>query len=266
MLLLCSVATAQDADVKRIAVFDIDLTEYKAKTNMFRMMLMIDLFKQNALTSIPDHLVQAYADQPEFVVIDKANYQLIEDERERQKSEDFIDGYVVAQGKSEGIDFLVKPKYLSVNNNVSITVYDVANGEVFCQAQTEVIKNKTGPEHTAYYIGQLLDQLNSECFDIKFHVVRATEVKKGKAKELLIGAGKNHQMREDRILEVFNMKDEKIGDKTIKRANVIGECEITLVEGPDFSLAKVKDGDEEIAAMLDNGATLYCRTKVMKKL
>ena len=71
----------------RLAVFDIDMTEYKNKSSALRTLLMLDLLKSNALTSIPEHLVRAYAGNRDFVVIDKINYQLIEDERERQKSE-----------------------------------------------------------------------------------------------------------------------------------------------------------------------------------
>ncbi|HLF63478.1 MAG TPA: hypothetical protein VI603_06990 [Saprospiraceae bacterium] len=268
LILLCYLSAhtlLAQQDVTRIAVFNIDLSEFKTKTSLLGTLFMLDMLKPNALNSIPEHLVRAYSNQSRFVVIDKKNYQLVTDERERQKSEDFIDGYVIDQGKSEGIDYLLRPRYNAVDNTITVRVFDVATGDVACEAQVEVIKDKVGPEHTSYYISILLEQLNSACFDLSYLVVRATDSKGDKVREILVAAGSGQQMKEKKVLEVFEKVDIVIEGKTKMRPVVVAECEIVVVEGIDFSVAKILNGGDVVRQKLDIGTPLYCRTKTQKK-
>ena len=257
------VLTAQE-DPKRMAVLNIDLTEWSQDRSVFNELVLGDLqaLQQNTLSSIPEHLVRAYSDMKRFVMIDRINYHLIADERERQKSEDFIDGYTwlkVAQGKSEGIDYLLTSKYFATDNTINVSLFDVASGVVTCQAIVEVARSRTGDKATSYYVSQLLDELN-ECFDIRYPVVKILTSKKEKAKTVLVAAGSKHQMRRNRLVEFFLNTEIEVDGKMIPRQEVVGNGVVIEVDGKNFSIVEIEEGRQEIYKLIHENSKLYCRT------
>ena len=82
-------------DVIRLGITKTDVSQFALKTSLWESLLMVDLTQPNALTTISDKLVSAYTNDPGFKVIDYRSYDLVADERERQKGEEFIDGYIV---------------------------------------------------------------------------------------------------------------------------------------------------------------------------
>lgn len=262
-LLFSTISVAQ-SDKARIAIFDIDLTEFDDNKIKFSDLFMVDLLKPNAFNSIPEYLIKSFTRNEDFVVIDKVGYDLIKDERERQKSEDFMEGYTVEQGKSEGIDYVLFPKYNRLGNEISVHVFSIESGNRHCEASVELIKSKASVEYTEYYIGVLMEQLNNDCFGIRYEVIRATQQKGDKVKEILIAGGSDALFQEDQDLEIFYNEEIKIKEKTKYRPVPIGECEIIEIEGPDFSRCKVTKGNEEVLMKLSN-QDLFVRLKKMKK-
>ena len=62
---------------------------------------------------------------PSTEVVDRETFVDIEAERERQKSESFIDGNYVEQGKSNGAQYIVYPSYESASRTLTIKIVDV---------------------------------------------------------------------------------------------------------------------------------------------
>lgn len=244
-------------EIKRIAVFDIDLSEFDEDNNFWKEVW--PLASGNALKSIPEEIIAAYTNQDGFVVIDKMNYQLVEEERERQKSEAFLDGYTIAQGKSEGIDYLLKPKYVASDKSIFVRVFDVSTGVIFCEARTAIKPSRVGSSKTKEYVTLLIEQLNNNCFGIAYPVVRATKENRRKVKEILVAAGSNHKMEKHSLLEIIEMKEEQIGNEVLKRPVVIGECRVLEVQGTDFCIAKVTEGKRIIKSALERGADIHCK-------
>ncbi|MEO1261451.1 MAG: hypothetical protein AAFZ15_21790 [Bacteroidota bacterium] len=251
LLFSCQLLSAQH----RVAIYKIDYSELKSG-------LSSDVNRINAqnLKSVTDQIISFYTNDDRFVVIDKANYDLIKSEQERQKSEDFIDGYIVEQGKQEGADYIFYTKYLRKEKTLSLRIYDVATGDVFCESEQEldlilgVIKDARSKTY------HLLNKLNSECFGLFFSVVRSLDKKAGpKTKTLLIAMGRNHKIKESHEVEIFRIAKEKVGEKELNREEVIGKAKVEEVEDANFSQVKVTKGGEQIASHLKNNEQLYCR-------
>lgn len=123
------------------------------------------------------------------------------------------------------------------------------------------MSTKIDRKFTNYYIKLLLEQLNSSCFDVRYPVIRVTDSKKGKAKELLVAAGSGQLMKEKDEVEIFEREALEVQGRTMYRPIVVGECEVEIVEGAHFSKVKVKSGGEVIQIKINSGTPLFCRLK-----
>ncbi|HFA50152.1 MAG TPA: hypothetical protein ENJ95_14170 [Bacteroidetes bacterium] len=239
----------------RIAVYSTDLSELQTGFSTD----INEMNRQN-LSNVADRIVSFYTNDDRFLVIDRANYNLIEDEQERQKSEEFIDGYVVEQGKQEGADYIFYTKYLRKEKSLYLRVYDVREGKVFCESEQKFDVFLGVIKDAGKKVAQLLNKVNNECFSVSFPVVRSLDKKAGsKTKILLVAIGRNQKVKENYELEVFHTVTEKVGDKEIKREEVIGKGKIDKVEDANFSQLKITKGGEAIALALKNGEALFCK-------
>lgn len=242
---------------KRLGIYEIDMEEYKAENNKTFGGLFLNTEALNSIKSISNQLISAYSGDPSFIVIDKRNSGKVLLELERQKKEEFIDGYTIAQGKQEGIDYIMVPKYIAADNSISVLVLDVATGTVFCKAST-MIKNK-GEKAVNFYSAILIQQLNEKCFNVSFPVVRVLKAKGNKAKEILIAIGKSQNVKKGYKLDIFEITTEQVGENRIERKVIIGQTEIINVEDDNFSVSEVLSGGDIIQEKLTNSINLYCK-------
>ena len=211
------------------------------------------------LDDVSSQIVGYYASDDRFIVIDKANRQLIENEQDRQKSEEFIDGYIVEQGKQEGFDYCYYPKYDKKEKLLSVKVYDVAKGTVMSNQEVVLKKTILGtPKGMNDAIIELIEKVNADCFEIRYEVVRCTDKKKkSEAKNLLFAIGYNQNAKEDQKFEVYHLMEEKVGGKIYERKEVIGVGKIDKVQDANFSTLKVRSGGKKIMSLLNDGQQLY---------
>ncbi|HSF89209.1 MAG TPA: hypothetical protein VLA46_07310 [Saprospiraceae bacterium] len=252
-------------DVIRLGITKTDVSQFALKTSLWESLLMVDLTQPNALTTISDKLVSAYTNDPGFKVVDYRSYDLVADERERQKGEEFIDGYIVAQGKSEGVNFILSPIFVASDNEITVRVINVIDGTMVCSAATPIIKGKTGVEYTRYYSALLIQQLNSRCFNVQYPVVRMLKEKPGDAKDILVAFGHAHQAKEKQMLGLFINQVEIVNGAEVERQLQIGEGMIEVVEDDNFSIVNVKKGGDKIYQALTDGASVFVRVSKIEK-
>jgi hypothetical protein len=256
---------ANAQDVIRVGIVKADLSQLELKKSLFSELMAVDVWKPNALHTISDRLVNAYTNDPGFKVIDYRSYNLVTEERERQKDEAFIDGYIVEQGRSEGVNFILSPIYLVQENEITVRVIDVATGLVSCQATTPLVKNKTGPEYSRYYSALLTQQLNNRCFNLQYPVVRILKEKSGDAREVLVAFGSIHQAKEKLEVGIFKNVVENVNGVELDRQVQIAEGYVELVEGDNFSIITIKKGGSEITHAMASGMELSLRiTNIIK--
>lgn len=253
------------AQVIRVGITKTDLSQFELKKTSLIDLFMIDLASPNALNTISDKLVSVYTNDPGFKVIDFRSYDLVKSELERQKSENFIDGFIVEQGKAEGANFILSPIFLATDNEIAIRVFDVETGNLICSASTPLVKNKTGVEYTRFYSAQLIQQLNNRCFNLQYPVVRSLKDKGDDSKELLIAYGHAQQAKAKQFLGIFVNRVETVNGQEIERQEQIGDGEISEVEDDNFSILAVRKGGAAIYQALQAQQNIFIRTLDIKK-
>jgi len=213
-------------------------------------------------------------------------------EREFQKSEDFIDGKIVEQGKAIGADYVMEGFYDHSSKELTMSIYEVSSGAMVHSvvAEQNIVKKKKKKKGllgvlledrtyvpydrttSASYKGEKgyfpspklvrssAEALLKKCFPEKlWTVVRATEESKSKSKLLLIAAGSRMGIARRTFLEIQIPKTEEVDGVELKRMESIGWGRVVLVEGEHFSIMKVDEGGKKIKQALDAGVKLKCR-------
>ncbi len=251
LMMLCY---AHSYSQKRIGIYNV--TGYSSKSNVYSA-----LNNQNGSVfgAVPAYCVDFFSNNPDFITIDRKNIHFINFEKELQKTENFMDGYVVEQGKSEGVDYLVQSLFDTDTYTLMIQVFDVKEERVLCSSEKQLDKNFLGIKDLRQQVTGMLLEINSKCFESSIPVVRMLSFKGKKAKELLVAAGKDLRVRSGYKFEVFMNVEEKVGDKTIFRKEVIGKGTIVKVEDENFSILEITDGAEVVLAEINKGGELLCR-------
>jgi len=213
------------------------------------------------ISVVPEKIINYFSNNPDFEVIDRKNQSLISKEMNLQKSESFIDGYIVDQGKAEGADLICSSLYDENEKHLIIKLYDVATGKVFCSKERKMKSGwlGLGLKSVEQEVTIMLHEISSTCFDESFPVVRVTKGKKGKAKEILVLVGYAQRVKLDYKFDIVQLVEESIGDKKITRKMKIGEAYIKNIEDENFSTLKITEGKKEIAQALEKGEKLECR-------
>lgn len=248
-LIFCTSLNSQ----KRLAIYETDIIDAKA-AKMIQLSLFEGTSSEDAVKEVPEYLISSYSKDDRFIVIDKKNQQIIKSEKERQKSEDFIDGYIVEQGKMEGADYLLRSFITNKGKDLAVRIYDVKNEKILCESSTSFKSAKSAVKF-------LVADINQKCFELSFEVVRVEEEKKGKAKMILIlgGYGQNMGVRDN--LDIYTLVSEEISGRVIERKQLLGKGIVNQVQDENFSSVKIVEGGKEINEYLSKGAKLYCTLK-----
>lgn len=224
--------------------------------------------------------------------VDRSIANVVTKEREFQKSEEFLDGKTVEQGKAIGADYVMEGYYDHATKKFAVSIYQVNNGALKCSVIAEDIveikdvkrkgmanwrhqsslittydKNTSTryPGERGYFpspnvVRSNVKQLLNECFPEKsWAVLRAVSENKSKVKELLIAAGSRMAVTRKTYIEILAIMKEDVDGTILERTVVIGSGKVIKVEGNNFSILKVEDGGKKIKAHLDAGQKLRCR-------
>jgi len=249
--LILSFLTAQSQ--KRMVVQAIDVVEGRKKLNLFA-----TAYASESIKLVPSYCVNFLANHKKFSIVDRQNISLISNEKELQKSEEFIDGYIVDQGKSEGADFVLKPLYISGEKMLILKVYDVESGTVKCSKERKMDTNILGIKNLEAITETMLHELLFTCFEIKYSFVRPVEVKKDEVKTFLLSMGTKHKVKKEDRVEVFYYVTENIDNEDVSRKVIIGEGQIEEVQDDNFSVVKIKKGGKEISTLLNEKQKISC--------
>lgn len=239
---------------KRIAIYSISTISSKSGH-----LFSIDSDYNGLFRAIPAYCVDYFSNNVDFVTIDRKNFQLIENEREIQKSESFMDGYVVGQGKSEGVDLICQSVFDVDTYSLIIKILDVKAEKVLCSSDKKMDKNLFGIKDLKQQVTAMLLEISSKCFENEIPVVRVLEAKGKKAKKVLIAAGSNLRLRSGYKIEIYELVNEKIGNKTITRKNTVSSGEISKVEDENFSVLEIFEGNEKLLELLNTNTPLFCK-------
>lgn len=214
------------------------------------------------MNRIPKDIITFLTSNKKFIVYDRQNSRIIEAEKELQKSEGFMDGYMVEQGKSEGVDYILKPYYFSGNKTLTLKVYEVSAGTVKCAHERVINSTFLGYVNTEAQSAMMMHEILYDCFDIKFPLVRNIKASKDKSNIVLVAMGKNNRAKEGLGLSFYRYSKEIVLGEEIKSIMEIGTGVISKVSDNNFSEVKIEKGNKEIFAALADKDEVYCKVIV----
>lgn len=206
---------------------------------------------------VPAHVTNFFATNKKFQVVDRKNITYIQDERELQKSEDFIDGYMVEQGMIEGADNIFRISYIEDEQVLSFQIYDVATGVMICSKDQSIKISYFGIRQLDRTLRNMLYEVLSDCFHIKYSFVRPIDEKNKSVQSALVAIGKSSQAKVEDRVEFYQQVTESIDGEEYVRRNVIATGLITQVQDDNFSVVKIIKGHTELFNQKGGSSKIY---------
>ena len=249
------------------------------------------------INSIQETVVNAFVKTKRFNIVDRSKMEALKKEKNLQKSEDFIDGSVIAQGVALGANFLISGHIISATAermegssvisgestatykaklSIDLKVIDVATGQIIT---SERIEPKGGssfggimgtapstPEAAILKaikgIEDKIDKFVDKNFPVTFHIVEIQEKDgKGNATKIMIAGGSAFNLKKGDKLKVVEVSIIEVNGKKLERKKELGELRITKVEDENFSTCSVKSGGVDINAKFEAKAKLLVITQ-----
>lgn len=244
------------------------------------------------VNSIQETVINAFVKTKRFSIVDRSKMGAIKEEKELQKSEDFIDGSVVEQGKNLGAAFLITGHVISAHGDqmtssdgksisykatlsISLKVIDISTGQVIT---SETIEPKAGTNLGGMFgiasssasdavsksikkIEDKIDDFVSRNFPISFSIAEIQEKdSKGNATTILLAGGSGFGLKKGDKLKVVELKEIEVNGKKMTRKKEIGEIKITKIEDENFSICSVNAGGDVINSKFVEKAKLQVTT------
>jgi hypothetical protein len=238
---------------KRIAVVALDVVEKKSSG--------LSIFGSGPSSTstgisvnVPQYCLNFLANNKKFITVDRQNLSLINAEKELQKSENFIDGYIVSQGKSEGVDYILKPIYFKEKEMLTLRMYDISGNSIKCFVENKLDVNFFQVKNLEAQTQYMMHELLLNCFDVKYSIVRPAD---DKEKKYLVAIGKRQLAVEGDKVSIFEMVEEEIDGEKIVRRNELGRGVIDKVQDDNFSLLSFRTNEKIVREALKSGKKLY---------
>lgn len=166
----------------------------------------------------------------------------VEAERELQKDEDFLAGYVVDQWDQQGAEFLLTGQVSPGRQELILEIYRVSDRKVVAsQVQSFKVGFMAPLDAQNTLVQQGLKLLLTDFFRAKIPVVKVLSGSSSKARRILVAGGTSQGFRQHQELRV-RVDTEAVGTVVVE-----------AVEGEFFSRCRVISGGRAISAALAAG-------------
>lgn len=244
-------------------------------------------------TAITETLTSAFVNAKRFIIVERTKMDQISNEKELQKSEDFIDGTIIEKTKNIGAEYVVSTVLNTYSNDgftckfsFNVSLIDVTTGQVI---SSKLIESKGGSSAGKVFggMGSVLmgdnlanpnkeealkkslrnidkDVLNfiNDNFPILFEFVDVQQKdNKGNAVKVLVAGGSGFGIKKGDKLKIVEETEVEVAGKKMIRKKDLGEVYVLNVEDENFSICQVKTGGNEINSRFEAKAKL----KVMQK-
>lgn len=230
---------------------------------------------EESKTKLQNVVADEFAKDYRMVLLDRGEFDVVAEERNRQRDEDFIDGKIVEQGKAIGAEFLVDGFIDNFDQQLFLKVYDVSDGSLIGSTLSSLTV-KRHQKHPLDIKGEIKDifssatptsqlqkkveQLIQQCFsEFLFIVVGPEEESKKRVRSLKIFAGSKMGLRKGQLLEVQALVEEEVEGNITIRQESAGWGRIEKVDGESWSILKLEAGKGNIKKLLNQGTKLRCR-------
>jgi len=222
-----------------------------------------------------DTIYDEFARDYRMVLLDRGEFDVVAEERDRQRDEDFIDGKIVEQGKAIGAEYLVDGFIDNYDEQLFLKIYDVSDGSLTGSVVSSLnvkrhqkhpldikgeIKDIFSPTTRTAQLQKNVKQLIKQCFsEFLFIVVGAEEESKKRVRSLKVFAGSKMGLRKGQLLEVQALIEEEVEGVITTRQESAGWGRVEKVDGESWSILKLEAGKGNIKKLLKKGTKLRCR-------
>lgn len=219
-------------------------------------------------------VVDVFSQDFRMFLVDRSELDLVAQERELQKNEEFIDGKVVEQGKAVGAEYLVDGFIDYKNRKLYLKVFDVSNGSLKGSTSSTLnVKPARDNSIPTIDLGKVLNfssrtnylqdnvkKLIEQSFpEILFIVAGPESESKRQVKSLKVLAGSKMGVKKGQLLEVQVIVEEEVEGIKTTRQESAGWGRVQKVDGEVWSILKLEAGKANIKKHLKQGRKLRCR-------
>ncbi len=202
-------------------------------------------------------IVESFVKFGSFSVVDREATQFVQQELELQKSEAFMDGKVVEQGKAIGAEFIAKGYYLSKEGKFILKIVDVSTGNT---VETDEYKMDFFAANYRKNLRKMVYRLaNRWLSGAKITVMRSLEDKGESTQRVLLAGGSGKGLKVGTQLEVFTIEIETVEGEALERFAALGKMKVDRIENTNFANAKLRSGEKEVFKAFAANKKLYCR-------
>lgn len=230
---------------------------------------------EESRTKLQNIVADEFTRDYRMVLLDRGEFDVVAEERDRQRDEDFIDGKIVEQGKAIGAEYLVDGFIDNYGRRLFLKIYDVSDGSLTSSIVSSLTVKKQ-QKHPLDIKGELRDifstttqtsqlqknvkQLINQCFsEFLYIVVGAEEESKKRVRSLKVFAGSKMGLKKGQLLEVQALVEEEVEGIITTRRESAGWGRIEKVDGDSWCILKVEAGKGNIKKLLKKGTKLRCR-------
>ncbi|WP_353480846.1 hypothetical protein [Haliscomenobacter sp.] len=231
----------------------------------------------------------------QLIILDRKKTAEIQEQRDENKSNSFLDKASIEQFKSIGARYIFDVEIqsaipgnpagnFSFNSRCVTHLIDVETNEIVAESvsdhgtwwshkatiPTEIMEFKImsaqSPETRLEFVKNMglvshlkfnVREVLNRAIPAKIEIFEVTEVEKDKAKQVLISGNFNERTMKDDY-HVCVKKEINVDGTIQTRWETIGRVAITTPTGDGLALTKVKQGEKEIYAAFQKGVKLYC--------
>lgn len=198
-----------------------------------------------------------YADE-RVQLIAHSEQEAVAAERDLQRDEDFLEGYVVDQWAVQGVEYFLTG-YISISGQkINLTFLRAADQRPVIQEELSFNAGLLSkPEDRKALVLTGLQRMLTKLFPAEIPLVKVLSGSKSKARTILIAGGTKQGFRRHQELAVKTMVIENNQGEVRTRAVRIASIVVEEVESEHFSRCVIMSGGREIREALDNGQEVF---------
>ena len=213
----------------------------------------------NKILKCETEIVNTFLSFGAFSVVNREHSDLIEKELERQKSESFIDGKVVEQGKGIGAEYLIKGRYNRQSKTMELLAIEVGSENIYAR-QEQKVDFDAPSKYFLRQVNKLSTMLANQLIENdKITVVRSLLDKGKETKKVLIAGGESKGLIKGQKIQIFVIEAIILEEGKLERFSTIGTGKIEEVENENFSKVKINVGGKNIFKALHTGDRLFAK-------
>lgn len=215
----------------------------------------------NVLKSAQSSIVKAFLADSRFEVIDRTNIEFVDDELDRQKSESYIDGYVVEQGKQLGVEYLTRSFYNWKDKILTIRIFSIENGTTLSEKTVKFKRNLLGSTSFNEDVQKAVEESIIDVWPFEIILYESLDGNDKEIKKALAVSMTEVNLEEKDKLLMYVTEEKIVAGKAMKRDKVIGEAEVEIQENENFYQVKIKKGKKEAKKAMDSGQSVKFKIK-----